>query len=109
MPTMKTNQEGNWKMNSIKYPCISPQGKDLVQVHPVWMDVSAYRRRGKVFIDSCSYCVSPAPNFIRVLKFICQRLPNSHTGLAIRTVWRKLCVLSIQSGLCCYSKNDARA
>lgn len=28
--------------------------------------MSAYRRRGKAFTDCCCYCVSLAPNFIRL-------------------------------------------
>lgn len=66
-------------------------------------------REGKVFTGSCCDCASLALNFIRIFKCICQTLPNSHTGLAIRTIWRKRCGLGIRSGLCCYSRNDARA
>lgn len=66
-------------------------------------------RGRKVFTGSCCDCASLALNFIRIFKCICQTLPNSHTGLAIRTVWRKWCGLGIRSGLCCYSRNDARA
>lgn len=43
-------------------------------------------REEKIFTNSCRDCVSVAPNFIRVFKVICQRLSNSHTGLAIRIV-----------------------
>lgn len=44
-----------------------------------------------------------------VLKLVCQGLPSSHTGLAIRAVWGKWCGLSIWSGLCCHSGHDATA
>lgn len=40
--------------------------------------------RRKVFTVSCLYWVSIALNFIRVFKYICQLLLNSHNGLAIR-------------------------
>lgn len=53
----------------------------------------------------CKSCTK----FHKTVQFICQRFPDSHTGLAIGTVWRKLCVLGIQSGLCGCSRNDARA
>lgn len=91
MPTVIENQEENLKMNSTKYLCIPLQRKELARAHPVH-GCTCLRTSGKgIFTDSHCFCVS-LPPVSWVFKLICQMLPNSHTGSAIRTVWGKLCV-----------------
>lgn len=83
----QTNHEDNLKMNS-NIPAEKGVGPSSA-----CGCLHSGKREG---IDNRCYCVSLAPGFIRVFKLICQRLPNSHTGLAIRLMWwRKLCVLGI--------------
>lgn len=92
---IKTNQDDHLKMNS-NIPAEKGLGPGSACAG---LCMSAYRQGGKVLTDSCCYCISLAPNFLRVFKFICQRLPDSRTGLAIRTVCRKLCVLGSEWAL----------
>lgn len=54
------NQEEKWKMNSLKLPCVSLQRKVLPRLTCVWVRMSAYRKREKVFTDQrlllCKSC-----------------------------------------------------
>lgn len=105
----KRKSRGNFEIKFNQLSLYIPPEKEL---SPADLETAVCLRTskgGKVFTSSCCDCASLAPNFIRVFKCICQTLPNSHTGLAIRIVWRKWCGLGIWSGLCCYSRNDARA
>lgn len=99
--------EENLRMNSIKQPCKPFQRKDLAQSHPV-CGCACLSTGGKEGIYSCCYCVSLAPNFIECSSWFAKVSQIPILELAIRTVWRKLCVLGIQRGLCCSSRNDAR-
>lgn len=97
-------------MHSTKYPCISLSGKGTC-LRPccTWaVRVCVQEEREGIYRTLLLLCKS-CTRFHKTVQFICQRLPDSHTGLATGTVWRKLCVWGVQSGLRCYSRNDARA
>lgn len=106
MTAVKTNQEENLRMNSIKQPCKPFQRKDLAQSHPV-CGCACLSTGGKegiyrqllLLCKSCTKFIGVQVDLPKVPKF---------PYWVVRTVWRKLCVLGIQRGLCCSSRNDAR-
>lgn len=66
------------------------------------------RMRMERYVETVAVVVQILHQMSGVFELVFQRLPNSHIGLAIRAVWGKWCGLSIWSGLCCYSRYDAR-
>lgn len=58
MPMIKTNQEENLQMNSIKYSCISLQRKNSVRLTCEWMCMSAYRQREGIYRQLLWLCKS---------------------------------------------------